>query len=368
MPVELRRLNIVVYNYRIPYWIDYNWYLEKERMLDGDPETFGRIIVSSSIGPVSGTFLVIFPLVLNIPVWGNKLWFYEVGVRLGNVIRRPDSVNTTLVRWDVFFVGTTNIIPPTYNQPARLVKDDLIFTTFCLRDYYNLNVLPLAEGYSTLMSITPPEITFTSPQNTTVKLTMSNLIIDKSQIDTSAYPVTQYPLGSESAFDMLFPKVSVLNSITSLKILVYFVFQCQPNIVNESARPLLEVEIYDIYLKVPSPSGDVYIWDENTGLSFVNSGENTAIYDKDTSTYIQTSSSAPRRGILTVFPYRINVPGTPLKVYAKSSDGTPQMISYYTGVDTVPPPGSPTAQITVTDSGWYTLLTDSLVDWSYFII
>jgi len=373
MPVDVRRLSIGRPAYRYPEWIGSTWIYNQHLMLDGDPNTFGTIVFFHEGFYPSGSFLAISPIYIEIPLWENKLWFYEVGIKIGNIdtsYGSYDSINTLLESWEVFFAGATNIVVPiqTY-MPTRIYTEDLLFTTVCLKDYNNRNIVPFFEVFETSFSIFPPITSFTSPQNTTVKLTMNTQVIDKSVLDTTAnFPLPQHSLGSESAFGMLFPRSTTLNVIPSIKIIIYFVFHCIPLVLGYLSRPLFSVKIYDIYVKVPSPTGDVYIWNENTGLSFVNSGGHTPIYDKDLSTYIQTSSSTPRRGILTVFPFRIQVPETPLRVYAKSPGGTPQTISYYTGVDTVPPSGSPTTQITVSDPGWYTLLTDSLVDWSYFII
>jgi len=380
MPIELRNLSIKTtpreHVFNVPQGlVGYSRIVNQERMLDGDPTTFGAIEFFFPNQYWYGSFYAIAPFAIEIPIWEYKLWFYEVNIKIGRILTQtvtsPPSLsyNLDLVRWEVFFIGTSRIRYPTYyGEEARIQKEDLLFTTVVLRDYELNNYLPLFEVMPTILAPYPPVTTFSSPQNTTIQLTMNTQVIDKSIVDTSTYSVPTHSLGSESAFGMLFPDPITLNAIPALKIVICFVFFCFPMDPNSIVIPIFSVEIYDIHLKVPSPSGDIYIWNENTGLSFVGSGINTPIYDGNLSTYMQTSSSSPKSGILAVFPKKVYAPGTPLKVYAKSSTEMPQTISYYTGIGTVPPSGSPTTQVTVNSPGWYTLLTDSYVNWSYFII
>jgi len=330
--------------------------------VDGDPNTSATIAIDASINNFAPTDGLYLPVAFKFN--GPPTWFYKIEVTVSS-LGFPTGVNGF-----VFFEVTGAISSENYvfifiNQPVIQQRTGwLLYSPPLFRGYYVSN--EKAVGYRDhSTSLYSPEFLNRVYISTTKKTITFDLTVPVSNINgsTSETPTTTV---IDSAFNgLLMPRISQLQGTSELYIILHFLVINQGSSSQSLSQGAL-FRIWDFTATIPSPDGEVYVWDETIGLSGPQTGSSSKVFDGSLTTYETVYPSSPRRGILVVYPTKKTIPR--LKVYGYSSSG--QTLRFYNGVDTLPPTGSPSAQVSIgTTLNWYTVLNNQTeIRWSYLLV
>jgi len=331
--------------------------------LDGDPNTAATIAIdsSTSLSPNEGLYLPI-AFKFNSP----PTWFYRIDVTV-----RAFFTSSPIYVYLFFQVAKSlDLDSPGQlfiNQPV--IKHNIITSRFSPLNFRGRFVSPTATGvsyrdYSLELYSSDVLYNLLVPQNTNKRISL--LMSDSTSDVLNPNRTSVSPTIIDSAFNgLLAPRIPQLQDSSELYVILQFFVVNRGSSTHTVPEGTL-VFIQDFSVTIPSPEGEVYIWDEMTGLSGPQTGSSSKVFDSNFTTYEVVRPSSPRKGILVVYPTKRTVPR--LRVYASSSGG--QTLSFYNGVDTLPPSGSPTAQVSIgTSAGWYDVLSDETeVQWAYLLV
>lgn len=325
--------------------------------IDGNPNTYATIALDTSVdlNPNEGFYLPIAFKLNSPPTWFYKIdvvvsssYFTRGRVYLFFQVARSlslDSLNQLIINQPVIRSNTT----PTYYSPPIFWGQFVSPTRAYWRDYSTT----LYSSVLRDMVIYDQEETITL-----IPLSLTSNVLNPNRTSASTVYI-------DSAFNgLLAPRISQLQGSTELYVILQFF------VINQgSASTAVSGEvayIWDFSMTIPSPDGEVYVWDEVTGLSGPQTGGSSKVFDGSLTTYETVLPFSPRRGILVVYPTKKTIPR--LRVYASSPSG--RTLSFYNGVDTLPPTGTPSAQVSIGSSaGWYTVLSNQTdIQWAYLLV
>jgi len=328
--------------------------------VDGNPNTASTIAIDSSVSlaPNEGLYLPV-AFKLNSP----PAWFYRIDVVVSSNYGSP-------IRNYLFFQVAKSLSLDSLNQLFinQPVLQHRTYSTFFPPIFRGQFVSPTMAGityrdYSTsLYSSQVLSEVFPFGVKTTISLLLTNPTSNVLNPNQNSVSVTSI----DSAFNgLLAPRISQLQGSSELYIILQFLVINMGSSSDTLSRGAL-VYLWDISMTIPSPDGEVYVWNEMTGLTGPQTGVTSKVFDNSLTTYETVNPFSPKRGILVVYPTKRTVPR--LRVYASSSGG--QTLSFYNGVDTLPPTGSPAAQVSIgSTAGWYTVLSDQTeIQWSYLLV
>lgn len=328
--------------------------------VDGNPDTAATIVIDSSVSlsPNEGLYL---PVAFKLN--SSPAWFYRIDVSVQSLYGPPIYVY-------LFFQVAKSLSLDSpgqllINQPVLQHRTNLTFSPPIFRGQF---VSPTTEGvtyrdYS--LTLYPTQVLnnmIVTGQKKTISLLLTNPSSDVLNPEQDSVSITNI----DSAFNgLLAPKVSQLQNSSELYIILQFLIINQESSSYTLSKGAV-VYLWDFSITIPSPEGEVYVWDEMTGLSGPQTGSSSKVFDNSSATYETVHPFGPRKGILVIYPTKRTIPR--LRVYASSSGG--QTLSFYNGIDTLPPTGTPATQVTIGSTlGWYTVL-DSQTDiqWAYLLV
>jgi len=366
VPVVTRNFLIIT-----PKDLGYNFgadLINRQNATNGDPETYAQLVYY--IGDTTFDYQEGFYFPVAFKLLSPPTWFYRIDVTASI----PNPIFSDQTKWGVYLlfqvssglslgdIGGLIINQPVIKRhstgkysPARFQETKVHPSSLSEASWSDYTSILYSSSYLNDFRLSGSKRTISF-----YPTAMTSTVLDPEQSSASTKVV-------DSAFNgLLTPKISSLQVSSELYIILQFLLIRVGSSGSIYAGTYPIVNIWDISMTIPSPEGEVYVWNEMTGLSGPQTGSSSKVFDNSLTTYETVYPFSPRRGVLVVYPTKRTVPR--LRVYASSSGG--QTLSFYNGVDTLPPTGSPTAQVSIgSTAGWYTVLSDQTeIQWSYLLV